>query len=204
MNEVKEHIITVASKLFLQKSYKEVTMREIVEKTGLSKGGFYHYFVSKEQLFLEVLDFFFNHVMTHAYEDYSRESLCQFYHDYANQMSVSAKSYMERFREGESEEEFNMNYFSLAFDGLKLFPKFREKMVNGLDMELDIWKSLVQEARERGEISAVMSDDDIAQAFVLLGDGLAMHMIASAKSIDEIVGQMLKVWDSFYLQIKSN
>ena len=54
MNESKEHIITVASKLFLQKNFKEVTMKEIVDKTGLSKGAFYHYFESKEQLFLEV------------------------------------------------------------------------------------------------------------------------------------------------------
>ena len=65
MNQTKEHIITVACELFLQKSFKEVTMKEIVKQTGLSKGAFYHYFESKEQLFQEVLDFFLNNVMVY-------------------------------------------------------------------------------------------------------------------------------------------
>ena len=51
----KEHILITAFSLFLQKSFKEVTMKEIVKETGLSKGAFYHYFESKEQLFLELL-----------------------------------------------------------------------------------------------------------------------------------------------------
>jgi len=55
MNEAKEHILRTSLLLFLQKSYKEVTMREIVEKTALSKGAFYHYFSSKEQLFKEIV-----------------------------------------------------------------------------------------------------------------------------------------------------
>ena len=71
MNDSKEHIITVASRLFLQKSYKEVTMKDIVDATGLSKGAFYYYFSSKEQLFFEVLDFFFTGVMSHDYNSYS-------------------------------------------------------------------------------------------------------------------------------------
>jgi AcrR family transcriptional regulator len=30
-------------------------MKEIVEKTGMSKGAFYHYFPSKEDLFIEII-----------------------------------------------------------------------------------------------------------------------------------------------------
>jgi len=44
MNDTREHILKVAFNLFLLKSYKEVTMAELVEKTGMSKGAFYHYF----------------------------------------------------------------------------------------------------------------------------------------------------------------
>ncbi|MGD8401904.1 MAG: TetR/AcrR family transcriptional regulator, partial [Bacillota bacterium] len=58
ISDSKKHIIDVSFGLFLQKSFKEVTMQEIVAKTGMSKGAFYHYFESKEQLFLEVINHF--------------------------------------------------------------------------------------------------------------------------------------------------
>jgi len=44
MSDTKTHILMVSLKLFLQKNFKEVTMKEIVKETGLSKGAFYHYF----------------------------------------------------------------------------------------------------------------------------------------------------------------
>ena len=59
MNDSKEHILLASLNLFLQKNFKEVTIKEIVEITGLSKGAFYHYFQSKEQLFEEVMEHFF-------------------------------------------------------------------------------------------------------------------------------------------------
>jgi AcrR family transcriptional regulator len=35
----------------MQKGYKEVTMKDIVDNAELSKGAFYHYFDSKEKVF---------------------------------------------------------------------------------------------------------------------------------------------------------
>lgn len=56
VKNTKEHILNVTFKLFLQKSFKQVTLKEIVEETGLSKGAFYHYFTSKEQIFLQLVN----------------------------------------------------------------------------------------------------------------------------------------------------
>ena len=55
MSSTKDHILQVALNLFLQSSYKEVTMCELVEKSGMSKGAFYYYFKSKEELFCAVM-----------------------------------------------------------------------------------------------------------------------------------------------------
>jgi AcrR family transcriptional regulator len=46
MSDSRTHILETAANLFMQKSYKEVTMKEIVDKTGLSKGAFYLHFRS--------------------------------------------------------------------------------------------------------------------------------------------------------------
>jgi AcrR family transcriptional regulator len=58
MNETKERILSIALYYFLKKPYTEVTMNEILKASGLSKGGFYHHFESKEVLYHEVIDRF--------------------------------------------------------------------------------------------------------------------------------------------------
>ena len=201
MNDSKEHIIKISSKLFLQKSFKEVTMKDIVQKTGLSKGAFYHYFESKEQLFLEVLDYFFTNVMVHTYDKYSRESFYKFYHDYANS-AILFSLYQSEFADSDSEEEFNMNYFTLAFDALKLFPEFRIKMMEGQKQEIEIWSDVIKNARNNGEIKSLMTDAEIAKTYIYLSDGVAMHMILGGIKREKMIMPFLSLWDKLYEQMK--
>lgn len=46
----KKRITQTAMTLFLQKGYEETTMREIVHKSGRSKGAIYHHFSSKQEI----------------------------------------------------------------------------------------------------------------------------------------------------------
>ncbi|MFH0989670.1 MAG: helix-turn-helix domain-containing protein [bacterium] len=75
MSDSKEHILKASFCLFLHKSFKEVTMNEIVKAIGLSRGAFYHYFESKEQLFVEVINTFFFEKMMIDYSRLSQNSL---------------------------------------------------------------------------------------------------------------------------------
>ncbi len=47
-----------AYQLFAQKGFKEVTMKDICELTGLSRGGLYRHYESTEQIFLEIVNAF--------------------------------------------------------------------------------------------------------------------------------------------------
>lgn len=47
-----------AYRLFAEKGFKEVTMKDICERTGLSRGGLYRHYESTEQIFLEIVDAF--------------------------------------------------------------------------------------------------------------------------------------------------
>jgi TetR/AcrR family transcriptional regulator, transcriptional repressor for nem operon len=201
MNDTKEHIIIISSELFLKRSFKEVTMQEIVQKTGLSKGAFYHHFKSKEQLFLEVLEYFFSHVFIHKYETYSRDSFYNFYHDYANAVKEMGKSYLNKLKE--KDNSFNMNHFTLIFDALKLFPDFRDQITSGLKQELEIWKSVISDARQKGEIASTMTDEEIALTYISLSDGIAMHMIVKGLAINEVKEMFLNLWDKLYELIKA-
>lgn len=45
--DTKIYIVQCALRLFVQHSYKEVTLAQLTKAAGLSKGALYHYFDSK-------------------------------------------------------------------------------------------------------------------------------------------------------------
>ena len=51
----REQIKGIALKLFIDNGYSKTTMDEIVQAVGISKGGMYHHFSNKEEIFLELL-----------------------------------------------------------------------------------------------------------------------------------------------------
>lgn len=52
----KEKIIKHAFDLFAEKGYSETSVDDIVRASGISKGGIYYYFKSKEDIFLEIAE----------------------------------------------------------------------------------------------------------------------------------------------------
>lgn len=51
----RRYILETARKVFMEKGYKNVTMKDIVEACQISRGGLYLYFGSTEDIFMEVL-----------------------------------------------------------------------------------------------------------------------------------------------------
>lgn len=52
----KKKIMDVAKTLFTEKGYDATSVQDICENANLSKGAFFHYFQTKESLFMEILD----------------------------------------------------------------------------------------------------------------------------------------------------
>ncbi|MDW8317376.1 MAG: TetR/AcrR family transcriptional regulator [Anaerolineae bacterium] len=53
--DVPHHILQEATRLFVERGYHGLSMREIAEAVGVSKAGLYYYFKDKEDLFLAIL-----------------------------------------------------------------------------------------------------------------------------------------------------
>ena len=53
--ERREQIKEIALNLFVSRGYSKTTMDEIIQAVGISKGGMYHHFSNKEEIFLELL-----------------------------------------------------------------------------------------------------------------------------------------------------
>jgi TetR/AcrR family transcriptional repressor of nem operon len=230
----KDYILGVSLKLFLQKNYKEVTMKEIVNKTGLSKGAFYHYFESKEKLFYEVINNFFATVLNVDFNEYSKESLYQFYKDCTNKFDTlkiefpggkeddaaaadagtagddaaaadagTAGDDADAGTAGDASDNFfNMNFFFLIFDALKMFPEFRKKMEDYHKRELNAWTDIIKHAKKTGEIKTPMSDKYIAMVFIHTADGISMDLVLGG-NVENLKNEIKSLWDMFYESLRA-
>ena len=52
--ETIQKILDTAERLFIKKGHDHTSLQDIIESTGLSKGGIYHHFASKEDIFYYV------------------------------------------------------------------------------------------------------------------------------------------------------
>jgi AcrR family transcriptional regulator len=53
----KRELVEIAERLFLEKGYAQTSVDDILAASALSKGGFYHYFKSKEEVLSESLNY---------------------------------------------------------------------------------------------------------------------------------------------------
>ncbi|WP_102028339.1 TetR/AcrR family transcriptional regulator [Salirhabdus sp. Marseille-P4669] len=66
MSELKDKIVETALLLFEKNGFHGVSVKEIVEYSGTSKGGFYHHFQSKDELLYKIHDTFISYVLEKA------------------------------------------------------------------------------------------------------------------------------------------
>ena len=69
----KNQILEAAFKVFIDKGYSKTTMDDIVKVSGLSKGALYHYYNSKKDLFLSLIDHWEVYTFNNFYNKESKD-----------------------------------------------------------------------------------------------------------------------------------
>lgn len=68
----KDALLEAGARFMLEKGYNHTGIQEVLESTGVPKGSFYHYFESKEDFGLQVIDYFdqnYGEKLQHYLED---------------------------------------------------------------------------------------------------------------------------------------
>ncbi len=200
MNESKQRIIRESFALFLQKSYKEVTMKDIVKKTGLSKGAFYHYFKGKEELFKEIANMVFSMGII-EYSSFDQGSLLKFFDEYLKNVSISFQKIENLFGQTE-DENLSFNIFLIIFESIRRFPEFLELELELYYRELKAWEKTVSSARLSGEIKSQSSDRQIAELFLYCTDGVFIRFINNNKS-NSYEEDLRSAFNTIYTNLKA-
>ncbi len=201
MKNTRENIIESAFLLFLQKSFKAVTIKEIVAKSEVSKGAFYHYFESKLQLFEEVCNHFYLDVFERNFERYDQRSLKGFCQD---NLDVAREKFYEMRTVKGQKIQFDINNYRLVCEAVKLLPKFYEVMLFYYAYELESWLKVIVFAQKSGEITDAIPAESIAKHYIYMGDGFGMHsmIFREGKSDERVLEVIKKLYDDYYTLLK--
>lgn len=198
MKDSKEHIMKTAFTLFLQKSYKAVTLREIIAKSGFSNGAFYHYFKTKEDIFVAVANHYWFEFINQPFASTEGMTLKQFIEDALQRSEKAINVMYEEF----SVDGQTVNFYSFVFEAYRIIPDFRKKMLQARNNELDVWTMVVGNAKRTGEIRSDLPDATIAQCFVTISYGNTLtHMIDQD---NEYMKESFRTqWEGLYSMLKT-
>lgn len=191
----KERIIRTALRIFLEKGYERTSMRAISTEAGVTKGGIYHYFESKEDLFREALSF-----ITAQMEKWSttRFKSVRTAEDLVRALFGSIKSMREAFAGIVSEDDGQHPYsfLEVLINAARRDEGVRQEMETIYSQTRENMKTLFLEAQKTGEIRSDIDCDVLALEINALMEGILLLSVLD-KSIDlDTVGQRLyrNIW----------
>ncbi|MDR1181387.1 MAG: TetR/AcrR family transcriptional regulator [Bacteroidales bacterium] len=196
MKDTKEHIVKTAFLLFLQKSYKAVTLKDIISTTGLSNGAFYHHFKSKEQLFKEVVETYLFQLGRRIYEYYPKDSLWDFIQDTLSEAEGFYKKIDVFLMHGNG-----YNYLIFMFEAIGLFPEIQKEINRIHKMEFAVWVEVIDIAKAKGEIKTELPTELVARMFIYMPDGSYLDFMLD-KNLTKYRLSHRRLWEGLYNTFK--
>ncbi|HKJ81897.1 MAG TPA: TetR/AcrR family transcriptional regulator [Ignavibacteriaceae bacterium] len=188
MNDTKVIILQKSLELFLQRSYKEVTLDHIVKAIGLTKGAFYHYYKNKEEIFEECVKYFYNHFMITDFSTFPKASLKAFYMAYLARLKDTPKGI---------EENSDSDTLLFIIEARRRVSSYMEIHFNQRKKEQVEWKSIIDYAKKIKEINTSIPSKRIATMFLNLSDGIALNRMVTLDK--NMASEELKNdWDMLY------
>ena len=197
----KQNIIKASFALFLEKGYRDLTIKEIMAVTELSKGAIYHHFKNKEEVYLATLDQYFFALLEPkemALKDTFSENIEMIYHFFADLFSD-----IEHM--GVKGIEFPMRrFFSFQLDSEKN-DAIREKISIAVVKFRERIKMVVQIAHDRGQINSELDVEAVSYHIIALIEGIPLHHSTIKKDVkNELMKKYALVFDSYLKLICTN
>jgi TetR/AcrR family transcriptional regulator, transcriptional repressor for nem operon len=169
MNDTREYIIEQAFSLFLSRSYEAVSINDISQAIGLTKGALYHHFTNKEELFKAVIDKYL--VLTEINVEGPEVTLKQL----MAQTMTNATEVINGFFTNQP-AFVPISYMALIIDAMRHYPGFAVEKEQWLTKEVVKIKFVFDQAIVRGEIRDDINTEIMATNYFSLALGVAASL----------------------------
>ena len=163
--QTRQEIIRKAAPLFNQKGYKGAALSDLMEATGLEKGGIYRHFDSKQQLAAEAFDYAWKLALDARFEGTQAIS------NTVDRLKQIVRNFSER---SAGLVPGGCPLLNTAIDADDGNPQLREKARRALRSWLDRLRSIIEEGQRRGEICGDIDSAELATLIVGTLEGSLM------------------------------
>ena len=153
-SETKRLIREAAYKQFLTKDYNTVPLKEIEKSLNLSRGCMSYHYPSKQELFIDVIDFYIFHKQDakNKFKDISHTSLLEFIDYYIKKEKTN----------------ITRAYLNLILQAEYFYPGFNEAFNEITNKEIKLWERIFVKAVETKEIRSDVNPSTLALTFRIL------------------------------------
>lgn len=165
----KDNITIAALRLFLSRGYKCVSLVDVAKEVGITKGGVYHYFTSKEELLHSAIHYLFDRFESKYIELFSGNKSLQ---EILNSIMVQQEMdlYIRELLDIEV-GDYRLNYASFALEIIYNFPEMQERIDNWHWCFCGLVEQKVQNSLNLGEIRADLDSRGLAIMILSMCNG---------------------------------
>lgn len=196
--ETYDKILWECFKLFLQKGYKEVTIPDMENAIGMTRGAIFYYVKDKNELFDAVVDRFLleKQNVNNKIVQSGETSLLRFIISYIEGINKTQQS----FQPLSENESALFSYLNLTHSAMMYYDGFKEKALKVLETEIALWEKIIKAAKKSGEIRENVNVGIIAKKFQRLFYG---HSYLSGINSTFDSAELLEIFIDEYNLIKS-
>ncbi|MBN8193324.1 TetR/AcrR family transcriptional regulator [Bacillus sp. NTK074B] len=172
----RSNILKAAREVFSELGYEHTTMKHVMERAGVSRGGLYQYFENKENLFEALID-----AEQGEHIEANIQSMLQ---EHGSYWDVLLMSFLGESKQATNEMDAlassKLEYFVTGRHDESRMKHAQKRYADGYQMTA----SIIQEGVKAGEFSPRFEPDVMAKAIISHIDGMALdHAILDAETI---------------------
>ncbi|WP_163103229.1 TetR/AcrR family transcriptional regulator [Peribacillus alkalitolerans] len=173
--ELKDKIIETALRLFEQHGYHGVSVHQIVQESGTSKGGFYHHFQSKDELLYVIHDYFISYVLNKAQEALATSQ------SPTEKLQSIIQSFVKVFH-------LYKPHISVFYqESMYLKPQYIQVIKKKRDQYRDLLFQVIEEGREKGEFRTELPIEITGMSILgMVNWTYKWYRVDGGKTIEEI------------------
>src|SRR3972149_148724 len=182
-SSTKEQLLQTAMELMLAKGFTAVTVDEICEKTGVTKGGFFHYFESKEDLGKAVLEYYWQSQVQMV-----QEMPFHSIKDPLKRLHGFLDSFADRARDPQITKSCLIGNFSQELSST--YPGIRTLCDRKFSLFADMLKQILDEAKQMYAPRSRFDTRGLAEHFIAIFQGALI--LSKAKQDTKVIEENIR------------
>ena len=194
----KAKILDVALQLFIRNGYRGASLNDIAAEADLTKGGVYHYFASKDDLYYQAVKRFFNFNQPGWIEDSQLEIKELIWQGF---QSIEERKQWIKDLVGIDSDDAILHFYMFLYDATRRYPKLQEIIDQHDEYKRKKLTTAFAEAQNKGQIREDVDPEVIAfELDALLQQLEYLSFVNPAINQDSIMYQ--KLFENYWRRLE--